>query len=88
MAGPGPQVVVDAAGGLMADLDDPRLAALAADPDLPVLQVNIAAQRVARVIADSGKLGQPDAGRPENRDDRVVPALGERPALAGLLQFR
>ena len=33
-----PEVAVDAAGGLMADPDDPRLAALAADGDLPLPQ--------------------------------------------------
>jgi hypothetical protein len=38
--------------------------------------------------AQAGQLGQPDAGRPEYRDDRGVAALRERPACAGLLQSR
>jgi hypothetical protein len=44
--GPDAQVAVNAAGGLMADPDDPRLAALAANHDLPVLQVNVTALAV------------------------------------------
>jgi len=39
----GAQVPVQAAGGLVADLDDPVLAALAADDDLPLLQVDVTA---------------------------------------------
>jgi hypothetical protein len=38
VAGAGAQVPVQAAGGLVADLDDPVLAALAADGDLPLPQ--------------------------------------------------
>src|ERR1035441_9952918 len=86
--GPGPQVAVQAAGRLMADLDGPGGAALAADPDLPALQVKVAAGGVAGVVADPGQLREPDAGRGEHRDDRRVAARGERPALAGLVQFR
>src|SRR5258707_13961502 len=75
------RIPVETAGGLMADLDDPRLAALATDRDLPAPQVNITAQRVIRVVADPGQLRQPDAARREHGDDRAVAALGERPAL-------
>jgi hypothetical protein len=52
------------------------------------LQVKVAAGGVVRVAADPGQLGEPDAGRGEHRDDRGVAARGERPALAGLVQFR
>src|SRR5271154_2212094 len=56
--GPGPQVAVEAAGRLMADLDGPGLAGLAADPDLPGLKVKVAAGGVAGVVADPGELGE------------------------------
>jgi len=80
--GAGPQVAVEAACRLMADLDGPGRTALAADPDLPGLQVEVAAGGVVRVVADPGQLGQPDAGRGEYGDDRGVAARGERPALS------
>jgi hypothetical protein len=85
---PDPQVPADAAGSLVVDLDDPILAALPPDLDLPGFQVQVGAVRVARVVADPGQLGEPDAGRPEHRDDRGVAALCERVTPAGLLQFR
>jgi hypothetical protein len=75
--GPGLQVAVEAAGRLMADLDRPGRTALAADPDLPAVQVKVAAGGVVGVVADPGQLGQPDAGRGEHRDDRGVAARGE-----------
>src|SRR5271165_6315498 len=83
---PGQQVPVEAAGCLVADPVDPGLAALAADGDLPLPQVDVAAARVAGVVAEAGQCGQPDAGRLEHRDDRGVTALGERPAGACLVQ--
>jgi len=88
MPGPGPEVPVQAPGGLVADLDDAVLAALAADGDLPLLQTDVTAPRVIGVVQDASQLGQPDAGRLEHRDDRGVAALRERPARARLLQPR
>src|SRR5258708_38484154 len=82
------RIPVETAGGLMADPDDPRLAALATGHDLPAPQVNVTAQRVIRVVTDPGQLRQPDAGRLEHGDDRAVAALGERPPRAGPLQRR
>src|SRR6266702_2952548 len=40
------EVPVEAAGGIVTDLDDPGLSALAADGDLPLPQVDVAALRV------------------------------------------
>src|SRR5271169_944599 len=85
--GAGPQVPVEAAGCLVADPDDAVLAALAADGDLPLPQVDVAAPRVTGVVADVGQLGQPDAGRLEHRDDRGVAALGEAAAGARVFQL-
>src|ERR1700678_1279677 len=68
----GPRVPVEAAGCLVADLDDAVLAALAADGDFPMPQVDVAAPRVTGVVPQAGQLGQPDAGGPEYRDDRGV----------------
>jgi hypothetical protein len=70
----------------VADLDDPVLAALAADGDLPLPQVDVAAPRVPGIVAETGQLGQPDAGRLKRRDDRGVTALGEAAACAGMFQ--
>ena len=75
--GAGAEVAVEAAGGLVAYLDGAGLAALAADPDLPAVQVKVAAGGVAGVVADPGQFGEPDAGRGEHRDDRGVAARGE-----------
>jgi len=75
--GAGAQVPVQAAGGLVADADDPVLAALAADGELPLPQVDVTA-------AQAGQFGQPDAGRGEDRDDRGVAALGEAAARTGM----
>ena len=86
--GAGPQVAVEAAGRLVADLGGPGRAALAGDPDLPGLQVKVITGGVVRVVADPGHLGQPDAGRSEHRDDGGIPALREHAAAAGVLQFR
>ncbi len=77
--GAGAQVPVQAEGGLVADADDPVLAALAADDELPLPQVEVTA-------AQAGQLGQPDAGRGEHREDRGVAALGEAAARAPPLQ--
>jgi hypothetical protein len=63
MPGPGAQVPVQVPGGMVADLDDPGLAALAADGEFPLPQVDVTALRVARVVPQAGRLGQPDAGR-------------------------
>src|SRR5258708_25393940 len=46
-----PDVAVDAARGIMADLDGPPPAALSPAPDLPAPQVNVTAQPVIRVAA-------------------------------------
>ena len=88
--GAGPQVAVEAAGRLMADLDGPGRTALAADADLPAAQVKVIAGGVVGVVADPGQLGQlgqPDPGRGEHRDDRGVAALGEAAARTGLLEL-
>jgi hypothetical protein len=50
--GPDADVPVEAAGRVVADLDDPGLAAFPVDGDLPVPQVHVAALRVIRVEAD------------------------------------
>ena len=57
------KVAVEGAGSLVADLDDPRLAVLAPNSDLPLPQVQIATLRVVGVEADAREFGQPDAGR-------------------------
>src|SRR5262249_48704436 len=88
MPRPGPKVAVQRAGSLVTDLDNPRLAILPPDGDLPLPQIEIATLRIGGVVADPGEFGQPDTGRPEHRDDRRVAALGERPPLAGALEFR
>jgi hypothetical protein len=72
----------------MGDLDHPRLAALAADGDLPLPQVHVAGLRVVRVIADPGQLRGADTPRLEHGGDRGVSPLGEAAALAGLLKLR
>ena len=51
-----PDVAIEAAGGLVTDPDDPRLAALSADRDLAALQVHVTAQRILRVVPDPGQL--------------------------------
>jgi hypothetical protein len=84
--GAGAQVPVQAEGGLVADLDDPGLAALAADGDLPLPQVDVAEPRVTGVVPQGGQLGQPDAGGPEYRDDRGIAALREAAAGTGVFQ--
>src|ERR1035441_5494176 len=86
--GPGADVPVQAPGRLGTDPDDPVLAALAADGDLPLPQIDVTVPRVTGVVQEAGQLGQPDAGRLEHRDDRGVTALRERPARARLLQPR
>jgi len=50
--GAGPQVAVEAAGRLVADLDGPGRPAFAEDPDLPGSQVQVAAGGVVGVAAD------------------------------------
>ena len=84
--GPGADVPVEGAGGVVADLDRAGRAALAADGDLAVPQVDIAAPRVAGVIADAREFGQAHPGGREHRDHGGVAALLERPAGAGALQ--
>jgi hypothetical protein len=42
MPGPDPDIAVEPASSLVPNADDPRLAALAADPDLPLPQVKVA----------------------------------------------
>src|ERR1039457_969451 len=81
------EVAVDPAGGFRIDPDRPVPAALAADMNLPAVQVQVAAVRITGVVADPGQLGQPDARPPEPRQDRRVAALRERAAPAGFLQF-
>jgi hypothetical protein len=58
--GAGLQVPVEAPGGLVADLDDAVLAALASDGDLPLPQVDVAVPRVTGVVTEAGQLGQPE----------------------------
>src|SRR5450756_3105279 len=53
VAGACPQVPVEAAGGLEADPHDPLPARLAPDPDLPVQEPQVAAGRIAGVVADT-----------------------------------
>jgi len=62
------------------------LAALAADDDLPVPRVDIAAPRVVGVVAVTRQFRQAHPGRPEHGDHGGVSALLERPARAGALQ--
>jgi hypothetical protein len=80
--GAGAQVPVQAPRGPVADPDDPVLAALAADSDLPLPQVDVTALRVTGVVPQAGQFGQPDAGRGEHRDDRGIAALREAAARA------
>jgi hypothetical protein len=87
MPRPDPEVPVDPPGGLVIDPDRPVPAALPPHPDLPALQVQVAAPRVTGVVADPGQLGQPDTGRPEHRKDRRVASLCERTAPAHPVQF-
>ena len=82
MLGPRPQVPVKAPRGLVADRDDPGLAALAEDPDLPAIQVQVTALRIAWVVADAGQLREPDTGRLEHGQDRGVASVREAAALA------
>jgi hypothetical protein len=63
-------------------------AALAADGDLALLQVEVAAAGVVRVVADPGQFAGPDPARLEYRDHCGVAALGEGTALAGSFQGR
>jgi hypothetical protein len=75
----------------MADLDGPGLAALAADPDLPGLQVEVASGGVAGVVADPGQLGQPDAAlecaySAAGIAERIYARSGEQP-MAGILLY-
>jgi hypothetical protein len=55
VAGSGPDVPVEGSGRLVADLDDPLLAVLAADGDLPLPQVQVATLRILWVVADPGQ---------------------------------
>ena len=87
MPGPDPDIPAGPASSLVPNPDDPRLAVLTADPDLPLPQVKVAPSGIIRVIPDPGQLRHPDTSRPEHRDDRIIPALSKRPALAGPLQF-
>jgi hypothetical protein len=73
--GPGAEVPVQGAGGVVADLDLAGRAALAVDGDLAVPQVDIAALRVGWVIAEARELGQADPGRREYGDHGGVAAL-------------
>jgi len=86
VAGPGAEVPVQGAGGLVVDLDDPRPAGVAPGGDLPLPQIQIATLGIVGVVADLGEFGWPDAGCPDHRDDRRAAALGERPARAGAVQ--
>jgi hypothetical protein len=87
--GPGAEVPVQAPGCQVADPDDPDdpvLAGLAADGDLPPPQIAVTTPRVTGVIPQAGQLGQPDAGCPEHRDDRGITVLGEAAARTGMFQ--
>jgi hypothetical protein len=86
--GPGPQVPVQPARGLVAELHRPWPSALPLDPDLAGAEIDIAAVRVVRVAADPGQLGEPDARRQEHRDDRRVAPMCERVAPARSAQSR
>ena len=88
MPGAGTHIPVEGAGGVVADLDGAGLAALAADGDLPVPEVDVAAPRGVGVVADSCYFGLVDPGRLEHGDDRRVAAVLEAPACTGPLQPR
>ena len=88
MTGPYPDIPVQGAGCVMGDLDNPHLAALPADGDLPLPQVHIAGLQVVRVISDPGQLGGADAGDLEHGEDRGISPLVDAAALAGLRQLR
>ena len=79
MPAAGAKVPVQAPGGLVADA---VLAALAADGDLPLPQVDVTTARIPEVVPQVGRLGPPDAGRLEHRDDRGIAALREAAARA------
>jgi hypothetical protein len=70
----------------VADPDDAVLAALAADGDLPLPQVDVTTARIPGVVPQAGQLGPPDAGRLEHRDDRGIATLGEAAARTGMVQ--
>ncbi len=53
MPGPDPDIAVQGAGSLVPDPDAPEPAALAADGNLPALQVQVAAQR--EVVVGQGQ---------------------------------
>ena len=86
MPAAGAEVPVQAPGGLVADPDDAVLAALAADGDLPLPQVDVTTARIPGVVLQAGQLGPPDAGRLEHRDDRGIATLGEAAARTGMVQ--
>ena len=87
MPGSHPQVPVQGAGRLVADFDDPASTAL---PQIRISRLckSRSSGTGSSGSYGSGRLGEPDAGGPEHRDDRGITAVGKRPALAGLLQFR
>src|ERR1700733_13027679 len=73
--GPDPEVPVEGAGGVVADLDRAGPAALAVHGDLPVPQVDVAAPGVAGVVADAREFRQAHPGRREHGDHGGVAAL-------------
>src|SRR3984885_9826666 len=82
MQGTHAQVPVKTPGGLIADRDDAWPAALAEDPDLPPVQVQVTTRRVAGAEPDPGQFREPDAGRLEHGQDRGVTPVREAAALA------
>ena len=81
LPGADPEVPVEGASGVVADLDGPGLAALAVDGDLPVPQVEVAAPRVVGVIADARQADARPSGRPAggSRAACLACANAERP---------
>jgi hypothetical protein len=85
--GADPDVPVDSAGSVVADLDGPGLPAFPADSDLALSQVDVAALRVTGgAVPDACQFRQPDPSGPEHSDDHGVAALLEPPARAGTLE--
>ena len=79
---PPPETSVLFICGRIADRDDPGLAALAEDLDLPPVQVQVTVRWVAGDVPDPGQLREPDAGRLEHGQDRGVTPVREAAALA------
>src|SRR6266542_9647 len=80
VAGAQAEVAVESQGGLAAEGDGTRAAALAEDDRDLVVEVEVVGEH------DAGGLGHPDAGVDEQPDDRGVAAVGEVATVARLQQ--